>query len=270
MEAILYSLRAAHLPALKPVLVLSCSRPPRRLANKCAHASLLAAALRRPEPPHGSHAHFTHSRLASAFLRFALLTFLDLGKALAGGSLDWNRALEEAGAAVAHAVLYLAGEAPCEDAFMIDRRAVLFTSVMEEQHKAWGKDVHLTVELHNPFSIWYLQESVPYANPVKAELPAAGGGGSGEAADGAAAPPPAFEAAGSGEPSEGGGVRRESSLWQRLTARFPPFRVASCFVCCHASALVCWPPAPTDCSRADAVLFVSLSPLPSTTEGRPD
>lgn len=36
VEAILYSLRAAHLPALKPVLVLSCSRPPRRLVSKCA------------------------------------------------------------------------------------------------------------------------------------------------------------------------------------------------------------------------------------------
>lgn len=86
--------------------------------------------------------------------RFAELTFLDLGKALAGGALDWHRALDDAGAQEAHAVLFLASDSPCDDVLMVDRRAVLFTSVLEEQQKAWGKDVYLGVELHNPFSVW--------------------------------------------------------------------------------------------------------------------
>lgn len=180
---------------------------------------------------HYTPAHTPHNR-------FAQLHFADLERALAGGALDWRRVLDDAGAADAHAVLYLAGEAPCADAFMVDRRAVLFTSVIEEEHKSWGKDTYLSVELHNPFSIWYLQESVPYANPAKPRggnraggggCCGGGGGGRGRLGGGGGGAEgrsvtfhPGLEdwARGNGQGKEG---RDDSSgLWNKLTARARP------------------------------------------------
>ena len=129
---ILEALRQPYLPDVVPVVVVCTSRPPAKLAS-----------------------------------RFVAVYFVD---ALVGGthaaagdmaSTDWGTVLLHAGVDTSERVLYLAGEPPTRDEFMIDRRAVLFATLLETYHGEWNRDVFAAIELHNPNSVWHLRQSLP-------------------------------------------------------------------------------------------------------------
>ena len=129
VEGILEALRQPFLPDVVPVVVLSTSRPPYKLAA-----------------------------------RFTRVFFVDAGAGAAAGdmaSTDWGAVLVQAGVDMAERVLYLAGEPPTRNEFMIDRRAVLFATLLETYYGEWARDVFACVELHNPNSVWHLRQSLP-------------------------------------------------------------------------------------------------------------
>ena len=131
VQGILEALRQPFLPDVVPVVVMCTSRPPAKLA----------------------------SRFIGVFYVDALLG----GTATAGdiASTDWGTVLIQAGVDTAERVLYLAGEPPTRDEFMIDRRAVLFATLLETYHGEWARDVFAAIELHNPNSVWHLRQSLP-------------------------------------------------------------------------------------------------------------
>ena len=131
VQGILEALRQPFLPDVVPVVVMCTSRPPAKLA----------------------------SRFIGVYYVDALLG----GTATAGdiASTDWGTVLIQAGVDTAERVLYLAGEPPTRDEFMIDRRAVLFATLLETYHGEWARDVFAAIELHNPNSVWHLRQSLP-------------------------------------------------------------------------------------------------------------
>jgi hypothetical protein len=146
VQGILEALRQPFLPDVVPVVVMCTSRPPAKLA----------------------------ARFIGVFYVDALLG----GTATAGdiASTDWGTVLIQAGVDTAERVLYLAGEPPTRDEFMIDRRAVLFATLLETYHGEWARDVFAAIELHNPNSVWHLRQSLPTweAQPMAGQMGASG------------------------------------------------------------------------------------------------
>jgi hypothetical protein len=138
VEGVIEALRQPFLPQAPSLVVLCAAPPPAELQRRFGADGLL---------------------------------FVDAGAGAASGDVaatDWGAVLLQAGVDTAAAVLYLAGEAPPTTRAaitMVDRRAVLFATVLETHCAAWGRDVFAAVELHNPHSVWHLRQ-VLHAAPV--------------------------------------------------------------------------------------------------------
>lgn len=143
VEGVLEALRQPFIPSFVPVVVLSSSRPPRRLVAR------FAPSCERPLPD---------------------VLFVDAsgGAAAEGGEAaaldmagtDWELVLDQAGVDTASRLLYLAGEPPSRNEFLIDRRGVLFVTMLERYRAARAMpDVFAAVELHNPHSVWHLADT---------------------------------------------------------------------------------------------------------------